>query len=36
MALLDRGRLVVRGTAADLDRSDNALVREFMQSQGGG
>lgn len=36
MALLDRGRLVVRGTAADLDRSDNPLVREFMQSQGGG
>jgi phospholipid/cholesterol/gamma-HCH transport system ATP-binding protein len=36
LALLDRGRLVVRGTAADLDRSDNALAREFMQSQGGG
>jgi phospholipid/cholesterol/gamma-HCH transport system ATP-binding protein len=36
MALLDRGRLVVRGTAADLDRSDNPLVRGFMQSQGGG
>jgi phospholipid/cholesterol/gamma-HCH transport system ATP-binding protein len=36
LALLDHGRLVVRGTAADLDRSDNALAREFMQSQGGG
>ncbi len=36
LALLDRGQLVVRGTAADLDRSDNPLVREFMQSQGGG
>ena len=36
MALLDRGRLVARGTSADLDRSDHPLVREFMQSQGGG
>jgi phospholipid/cholesterol/gamma-HCH transport system ATP-binding protein len=36
LALLDRGRLVVRGTAADLERSGNRLVREFMQSQGGG
>ncbi len=36
LALLDRGRLVVRGTAADLERSDNPLAREFMQAQGGG
>jgi phospholipid/cholesterol/gamma-HCH transport system ATP-binding protein len=36
LALLDCGRLVVRGTAADLDRSDNTLVRGFMHSQGGG
>ncbi len=36
LALLDRGHLVARGTAADLERSDNPLVREFMQSQGGG
>jgi phospholipid/cholesterol/gamma-HCH transport system ATP-binding protein len=36
LALLDRGRLVTRGTAADLDRSDNTLVRGFMHSQGGG
>ncbi len=36
LALLDAGRLVVRGSPADLERSDNPLVREFMQSQGGG
>ena len=36
LALLEGGRLVARGTAADLDRSDNALVRRFMQAQGGG
>ncbi len=36
LALLDRGHLVARGTAADLARSDNELVRDFMQSQGGG
>ena len=36
LALLDQGHLVVRGTVGDLERSDNPLVREFMQSQGGG
>jgi len=36
LALLDGGQLVVRGTATDLERSDNPIAREFMQSQGGG
>jgi phospholipid/cholesterol/gamma-HCH transport system ATP-binding protein len=36
LALLDRGHLVVRGTVGDLERSDNEMVRGFMQSQGGG
>jgi phospholipid/cholesterol/gamma-HCH transport system ATP-binding protein len=36
LALLDHGRLVVCGTASDLERSDNPIAREFMQSQGGG
>jgi phospholipid/cholesterol/gamma-HCH transport system ATP-binding protein len=36
LALLDRGRLVAQGTAADLERSENPICREFMQSQGGG
>lgn len=36
LALLDAGRLVARGTAAELERSDNPVVRAFMQSSGGG
>ena len=36
LALLDGGRLVVRGTPAEMAQSDNALARQFMQSQGGG
>ncbi len=36
LALLDGGRLVVRGAPADLERSDNPVARQFMQSQGGG
>ncbi len=36
LALLDAGRLVARGTATELERSDNAVVRAFMQSSGGG
>ncbi|MGE5360652.1 MAG: ABC transporter ATP-binding protein [Bacteroidales bacterium] len=36
LAVLDRGRLVARGTARDLERSDNEMVREFMRAQGGG
>ncbi len=36
LALLHEGRVVVQGTAADLDASDHPLVRAFMQSEGGG
>jgi phospholipid/cholesterol/gamma-HCH transport system ATP-binding protein len=36
LALLHDGRLVARGTAADLDASDDPLVHRFMQSQAGG
>jgi phospholipid/cholesterol/gamma-HCH transport system ATP-binding protein len=36
LALLDGGRLVERGTSADLERSDNPLCRQFMRAQGGG
>lgn len=32
LLMLDGGRIVARGTAEDLDRSDNELVRAFMQS----
>jgi phospholipid/cholesterol/gamma-HCH transport system ATP-binding protein len=36
LAVLHEGRLVARGTAAELDRSDDPLVRAFMRSAGGG
>jgi phospholipid/cholesterol/gamma-HCH transport system ATP-binding protein len=36
LALLDRGRLVARGTVGELERSDLEIVREFMRSEGGG
>lgn len=36
LALLHDGRLVARGAPEELDRSDNALVRAFMRSEGGG
>jgi phospholipid/cholesterol/gamma-HCH transport system ATP-binding protein len=36
LAMLHDGRLIARGTAAELDRSDNALVRAFMRSEGTG
>ena len=36
MALLHDGRIVARGTADELDRSDDELVRTFMRSQGAG
>jgi phospholipid/cholesterol/gamma-HCH transport system ATP-binding protein len=36
LALLHEGRVVERGTAAQLDRSDNELVRAFMRSEGSG
>lgn len=34
LAMLHEGRLVARGTAAELDRSDNPLVRAFMRAEG--
>jgi phospholipid/cholesterol/gamma-HCH transport system ATP-binding protein len=34
LAMLHEGRLVARGTAQELDRSDNALVRAFMRAEG--
>jgi phospholipid/cholesterol/gamma-HCH transport system ATP-binding protein len=36
LAVLHEGRIVARGTAAELDRSSDELVRTFMTSQGGG
>ena len=36
LAMLDNGRIVARGTADELDRSDNPLVQAFMRSEGGG
>lgn len=36
LAMLHEGRLIARGTADELDRSDNALVRAFMRSEGAG
>jgi phospholipid/cholesterol/gamma-HCH transport system ATP-binding protein len=36
LALLDGGRLVARGTAADLEASQVDIVRAFMSAEGGG
>lgn len=36
MLFLHEGRVLARGTAADLERSEHALVRKFMQSEAGG
>ncbi len=36
LVMLHDGRIVARGTAAELDRSDNDLVRAFMTSQHAG
>jgi phospholipid/cholesterol/gamma-HCH transport system ATP-binding protein len=36
LALLHEGRLLVRGTADDLERSEEPLVQRFMRSEGGG
>jgi len=36
LAVLDRGRLVARGTPDELDRSPVELVREFMRGGTGG
>jgi phospholipid/cholesterol/gamma-HCH transport system ATP-binding protein len=36
LAMLHEGRLIVRGTAGDLDQSDDEMVRAFMRSEGSG
>jgi phospholipid/cholesterol/gamma-HCH transport system ATP-binding protein len=36
LAMLHEGRIIAQGTAEELDRSDNALVRRFMRSEGAG
>ncbi len=36
LAMLHEGRIIAQGTAEELDRSDNALVRTFMRSEAGG
>jgi phospholipid/cholesterol/gamma-HCH transport system ATP-binding protein len=36
LLFLHQGRVLARGTAAELDESDDALVREFMGSTGSG
>jgi len=36
LAMLHEGRIIARGTAEELDRSDDSLVRAFMRSEAGG
>jgi phospholipid/cholesterol/gamma-HCH transport system ATP-binding protein len=36
LAMLHEGRIIAQGTAEELDRSDNQLVRTFMRSEGAG
>jgi phospholipid/cholesterol/gamma-HCH transport system ATP-binding protein len=36
MAFLHEGKVIARGTAADLERSEHELVRTFMRSEGAG
>jgi phospholipid/cholesterol/gamma-HCH transport system ATP-binding protein len=36
LAMLHQGRIIAQGTAEELDRSDNELVRAFMRSEGAG
>ena len=36
LALLHEGHVIERGTAEELDRSENALVRAFMRAEGAG
>ena len=36
LAMLHEGRIIAQGTAQELDRSDNPLVRAFMRSESGG
>ena len=36
LVFLHEGRVLARGTAAELERSQHDLVRRFMQSEAGG
>ena len=36
LAMLEEGRIIAQGSVQELDASDNALVRAFMRSEGGG
>jgi phospholipid/cholesterol/gamma-HCH transport system ATP-binding protein len=36
LAVLHDGRVIERGTAEELDRSDDKMVRVFMRSEGSG
>ncbi len=36
LAMLHEGKIVARGSVSELDRSDNELVKLFMQSEGSG
>jgi phospholipid/cholesterol/gamma-HCH transport system ATP-binding protein len=36
LAMLSEGKIVARGTAAELDQSNDPLVQAFMRSEGGG
>jgi phospholipid/cholesterol/gamma-HCH transport system ATP-binding protein len=36
LAVLHEGRVIARGTAEELDKSDDEIVRAFMTSRGGG
>jgi phospholipid/cholesterol/gamma-HCH transport system ATP-binding protein len=36
LAVLHEGRVIARGTAEELDKSDDEIVQAFMQSRGGG
>jgi len=36
LVFLDRGKILARGSAADLEQSGHALVRQFLQSTGSG
>jgi phospholipid/cholesterol/gamma-HCH transport system ATP-binding protein len=36
MAFLHEGKVIARGSAADLEQSEHELVRTFMRSEGAG
>jgi ABC-type transporter Mla maintaining outer membrane lipid asymmetry ATPase subunit MlaF len=36
LAVIHKGRLIERGSAEQLERSEHEMVREFMTSESGG